>query len=236
MELIKATNLTKKYAGTTVLENISFTVCKGEFFHILGENGSGKTTLIKLILGLIPQTSGEITYSDMRRSQIGYLPQKSEIESDFPASVKEVITSGFLNSQTLLPFYSREQKAKAKSTAERLGISDILDRPFSELSGGQKQRVLLARALCATSGVLLLDEPLTALDPLATAGFFEILDDLKAQGYTLIMISHDIHCAIKYADKILHLSGTDVFYGTPHEYTHHPLGRRMLEEGHRHDD
>lgn len=236
MELIKAENLTKKYSGNTVLENISFTVCKGEFFHILGENGAGKTTLIRLILGLIPASSGKITYSNMKQTEIGYLPQKSDIEADFPASVSEVILSGFLNRRALLPFYSREQKKKAADIALRLGISDIMHRPFSFLSGGQKQRVLLARALCATSGVLLLDEPLTALDPLASADFFSIIDDLKEQGYTLIMISHDIHCAIKYADKILHLAENDVFYGTPHDYANSVLGRRMLEEGHHHDD
>ncbi len=236
MELIKATDLTKKYSGNTVLENINFTVQKGEFFHILGENGAGKTTLIKLILGLLEPTSGEITYSNMRKNEIGYLPQQSDIQSDFPANVGEVVMSGFLNSRSVLPFYKKEQRQRATAVMERLNISEFSKKPFAQLSGGQKQRVLLARALCATSGVLLLDEPLTGLDPLATAGFFEIIDDLKEQGYTLIMISHDIHCAVKYADKILHLGKNEVFYGAAEDYPQSNLGRRMLEEGHHHHD
>lgn len=236
MELIKAVDLTKKYSGNTVLEKINFTVNKGEFFHILGENGAGKTTLIKLILGLIEPTGGEIVYSNMKKNEIGYLPQQSDIQADFPANVGEVVMSGFLNRRSVLPIYNKAQQEKAIAIMERLHIAELLKKPFSELSGGQKQRVLLARALCATSGVLLLDEPLTGLDPLATAGFFEIIDDLKAEGYTLIMISHDIHCAIKYADKILHIGKEDIFYGTSQEYPHSSLGHRMLEEGHHHND
>ncbi len=236
MELIKANGITKKYSGNTVLENINFSVNKGEFFHILGENGSGKTTLMRIILGLTEATSGEIIYSNMSKNEIGYLPQLSGIQPDFPASVQETVMSGFLNSKKLLPFFTKEQKAKALSIMKRLHIDEFKNKPFSTLSGGQRQKVLLARALCASSGVLLLDEPLNSLDPVATAGFFEILDDLKAQGYTLIMISHDIHCAIKYADKILHLGKNEVFYGTSSDYPNSHLGKHMLKEGHHHND
>ena len=236
MELIKAENLCKKYSGNTVLENISFTVNSGEFFHILGENGTGKTTLMRIILGLTELSGGSITYSNMKKSQIGYLPQVAEIQPDFPASVFEVTMSGFLNSKKILPFYSSEQKRKAMNLLKRLKVAEASDKPFASLSGGQRQRVLLARALCASSGVLLLDEPLTALDPVAAAGFFEILDDLKAQGYTLIMISHDIHCAIKYADKILHLGKNESYYGSAADYPNSHLGKHMLEEGHHHND
>ncbi len=236
MELIKADKITKKYSGNTVLNNISFSVNKGEFFHILGENGSGKTTLMRVILGLTEVSSGEITYSNMRKNEIGYLPQLSDIQPDFPANVSEVVLSGFLNRKIILPFFTAEQKSKAVEIMEKLHIAEFKNKPFATLSGGQRQRVLLARALCASSGVLLLDEPLTALDPVAAAGFFEILDDLKAQGYTLIMISHDIHCAIKYADKILHLGKKEVFYGDAKDYPNSHLGKHMLEEGHHHND
>lgn len=236
MELIRAENLCKKYSGNTVFENISFTVNKGEFFHILGENGTGKTTLMRIILGLTEVSGGSIAYSNMKKSQIGYLPQVADIQPDFPASVFEVTMSGFLNSKKILPFYSSQQKKKAISLLERLNVADIIGEPFASLSGGQRQRVLLARALCASSGVLLLDEPLSALDPVAAAGFFEILDDLKKEGYTLIMISHDIHCAIKYSDKILHLGKNESFYGSTADYPNSHLGRHMLEEGHHHND
>lgn len=236
MELIKAENICKKYSGNTVLENISFSVNKGEFFHILGENGTGKTTLMRIILGLTELSGGKIIYSNIKKSEIGYLPQIADIEHDFPASVMEVVMSGFLNRKKILTFYSAEQKNKAISLLERLNVAEFRNKPFASLSGGQRQRVLLARALCASSGVLLLDEPLTALDPVAAAGFFEILDDLKAHDYTLIMISHDIHCAIKYADKILHLGKNEVFYGPAKDYPNSHLGKHMLEEGHHHND
>lgn len=235
MELIKAENLTKKYSGNTVFENINFTVEKGDFFCILGENGSGKTTLIRILLGLCEPTSGKLGYSAKIKNKIGYLPQHSEIKADFPASVNEVAVSGFLNSARILPFFSKSQKVKAAEILEKLHMLEFAEKPFKELSGGQKQRVLLARALLASSGILLLDEPLTGLDPLATADFFEIIEELKAQGYTIIMISHDIHCAIKYANKILHLSGAKTFFGSNLEYAVSPLGRKMLEEGHHHD-
>lgn len=236
MELIKAENLTKRFSGNTVFENINFTVNKGEFFHILGENGTGKTTLIKLILGLIDASDGKITYSNMRKNEIGYLPQFSDVDFDFPASVSEVIMSGFLNRRGILPIYKAEQRKKAHQIMAKLHIEELKQKPFSVLSGGQRQRVLLARALCATGGVLLLDEPLTALDPVATAQFFEIVEELKRDGYTLIMISHDIHCAIKYADKILHLGKDEIFYGAAKDYPSSHLGKHMLERGHHHND
>lgn len=235
MALIKAENLTKKYGNKSVIENLSFSVEKGEFFHILGENGSGKTTLMRLILGLIEADSGSIEYSDISKTEIGYLPQQSGIEPDFPASAAEVVLSGFLNRKGLL-FYSAEQRKKARDIMRRLNVLELYHKPFSSLSGGQRQRVLLSRALCATGGVLMLDEPLAGLDPIAAAGFFEVLDTLKKQNYTVIMISHDIHCAVKYADKILHLTGGGAFFGTPHEYAHSPEGEKMFKEGHHHHD
>lgn len=235
MPLITAKNLTKKYGNKSVIDSLSFEVCKGEFFHILGENGAGKTTLMRMILGLTEPDSGEIIYTDTAKTEIGYLPQLSDIQPDFPASVSEVVLSGFLNRKGLL-FYTAAQRKTAKDIMKRLNIADLWSKPFASLSGGQRQRVLLSRALCATGGVLLLDEPLASLDPIAAAGFFEVLDNLKKQNYTVIMISHDIHCAIKYADKILHLAGEDTFFGTSHDYAHSSVGHKMLEEGHHHND
>ncbi len=235
MSLITAKALTKKYGNKAVIEDLSFSVEKGEFFHILGENGAGKTTLMRLILGLIEPDSGEIIYTDTNKTKIGYMPQFSGIQPDFPASVSEVVLSGFLNRRGLL-FYTPAQRKQARDIMRRLDISELWSKPFASLSGGQRQRVLLSRALCATGGVLLLDEPLASLDPIAAAGFFEVLDHLKQQNYTVIMISHDIHCAIKYADKILHLSGEDTFFGTPSDYAHSAVGHKMLKEGHHHND
>ncbi len=234
MEILSVKNLCKRYSGDTVIDNLSFTLSKGESLYIVGENGSGKTTLIKLLLGLTEATSGEITFSYLKQNQIGYLPQQNEIQSDFPAGVFEVVLSGFLNRMSFLPFYSKKQKADAEKMLERLNILPLKNRSFRELSGGQKQRVLLARALCATGEILLLDEPLTALDPKAQSEFYELLEDLKNGGVTLIIISHDVRCAAHHGDKILHLGKKETFFGTAEEYKASPIGIKMLAEGHHH--
>lgn len=235
MAIISVQNLSKRFSGEYILKDISFTLEKGESFYIVGENGSGKTTLIKLLLGLLDASSGSIKFDGVRKNQIGYMPQQSEIQSDFPASVREIIMSGFLNKRGLSFVYSKAQKEKMQEIADKLHITDILDKSFRDLSGGQKQRVLLARALAAAEEILLLDEPLTALDPLASAEFYGILEQLKKDGITLIIISHDVECAVKYGDKIMHLGRDNVFFGTTHDYCHSEFGRKMLKEGHHHD-
>lgn len=235
MAIISVQNLSKKFSGAYILKDISFTLEKGESFYIVGENGSGKTTLIKLLLGLLDATDGEIKFKGVRKNQIGYMPQQNEIQSDFPASVNEIIMSGFLNKRGFSLTYSKSQRKKAQEIAEKLHITDILGKSFRDLSGGQKQRVLLARALAAAEEILLLDEPMTALDPLASAEFYSILEQLKNDGITLIIISHDVECAVKYGDKIMHLGRNCVFFGTTHEYCHSDIGKKMLKEGHHHD-
>lgn len=234
MNILNVENLSKKFSDEYVLNNISFTLKKGESLYIVGENGSGKTTLVKLLLGLLHSTSGSIEFEGVKRHQIGYLPQQNEIQSDFPATAKEIIMSGFLNNVPFC-FYTKKQKEKAISVAEKLHIANILDKSFPELSGGQKQRVLLARALCSAGEILLLDEPMTALDPLASAEFYALLEQLKKDGVTLIIISHDVECAVKYGDKILHLGKNETFFGLSHEYCHSELGKTMLSKGHHHD-
>lgn len=233
MSLIKIENLSKKFGDEYVLQNINFTVEKGDALYIVGENGSGKTTLIKLLLGIFPCTDGKIIFDKKSRNTVGYLPQLPTLQSDFPASVFEVVLSGTLNGGGL--FYNRKQKELCLKNMERLGIKELKDKPFSKLSGGQKQRVLLARALSATKNILLLDEPLAALDPLAAAQFYEILDDLRQGGITLIIISHDVHCTVKHGNKILHISGEETFFGTTEEYMHSEIGKRFLGDGHTHD-
>lgn len=235
MAFITVENVSKRFSGNVVLSDVSFTVEKGDTFYIVGENGSGKTTLIKLLLGLIDASSGRIKFDGINKNQIGYMPQQNEIQADFPANVKEIVMSGFLNHASFMPFYKKWQKEEADRLMAKLHIDSLKDKSFRGLSGGQKQRVLLCRALCAASGVLLLDEPLTALDPLASAEFYDVLAELKAQGVTVIIISHDVQCAVKYGDKILHLGRNETFFGTAHEYCHSEIGKRMLVEGHSHD-
>lgn len=234
MELIKVNKLSKGFSGLPVISDLTFTVEKGDSLYIVGENGSGKTTLMKILLGLEKQSSGEVTFAK-DNSKIGYLPQISDIQSDFPATVKEVVMSGFLNRKAFSPFYSAKQKRKAEQMMAKLELGGLKNHSFKNLSGGQKQRTLLCRALCAADGVLLLDEPLNGLDPLAIAQFYEIIEKLCEDGMTLIMISHDVSCAVHHANKILHLGKDDYFFGTAEEYKHSPQGKKMLTEGHHHD-
>ena len=233
MPIIETRNLCKSYSRKEVLKNLNITVDKGDHLYIVGENGSGKSTLIKLLLGLIEPDRGEIVF-DLRKSQIGYLPQQTDIQSDFPASVREVVLSGTLGGKRL-PFYSARDKALARDMMEKLRILDIEKCSFRELSGGQQQRVLLARALCATGGILLLDEPITGLDPVMTAEFYGITERLHREGITIITVSHDVSCAVHYGNKILHLGHGEYFFGSSAEYAHSPLGKRMLAGGHCHE-
>lgn len=230
MPIIECKNIAMSYDGVTVFDSLSFEVKSGDYLCIVGENGSGKSTLMKGLLGLKPVKSGEIIYSDgLKRNEIGYLPQQTGAQKDFPASVYEVVLSGRLNKRGLKPFYSREDKKIAMENMKKLGIDQLKNRCYKELSGGQQQRVLLARALCATSKLLILDEPVTGLDPIASAEMYQIISDLnKNSGITVIMVSHDIIAAVDHADHILHLSNMELFFGSTHDYTHSEIGSRFL--------
>lgn len=218
MSLIKCENLEIGYDGKAVLSNLSFNVECGDYLCIIGENGSGKSTLMKTLLGLKEPLGGSITFGDgLSKNEIGYLPQQTVVQRDFPASVSEIVISGCLNKCGKRPFYSKEDKARAKENMEKMGITQFAKRCYRELSGGQQQRVLLARALCAAQSVLLLDEPVTGLDPKVTAEMYALIESINRQGMTVIMISHDINAALKYSTHILHIGDT-VFFGTKEEY------------------
>ena len=214
MALITCKDLSLAYDNITVAEKINFTVNSGEYICVVGENGSGKTTLMRALLGLHKTKLGSITLSEgLKPNQIGYLPQQSQSQRDFPASVKEVILSGFVGSMGLRPFYTKQERARAEKIAERLELTAVLNRSYSELSGGQQQRVLLARALCATGKLLLLDEPAASLDNHIADKLYQTISQLnKEDGIAVIMISHDLSAAVQYADKILHIGATPTFY------------------------
>ena len=207
------------YNGAAVVTGLDLKIEKGQYICILGENGSGKSTFVKTLLGLIPPVSGKIVTGDgLKKTNIGYLPQQTAVQKDFPASVREVVLSGCCSKLGLRPFYGKAERKRAEYNIERLGIKELKKRCYRELSGGQQQRVLLARALCATESMLLLDEPVSGLDPKGTAQMYGIIDELnKKDGITVIMITHDVEAALKYADHILHIGHT-VFYGTVEEY------------------
>jgi len=220
MPVIEAKNISMSYEGKKVIEGVSFTVEKGDCFCILGENGSGKTTLLKALTRLKKIDSGVLEFKrELKKKQIGYLPQQTEVQKDFPASAREVVLSGTVGSMGLMPFYTKKQKQKAKSAMEKLEIAHLADKCYHELSGGQQQRVLLARAICASKELLILDEPTTSLDDTATKEFYEFLAEIKDSGITIIMISHDIKNAVDCADKILHLKTSgEFFFGTKNDY------------------
>ena len=219
MALVTCDALSLSYDGRSVISGLSFSVEPGDYLCIVGENGSGKSTLIKALLGLKAPASGRIVFGDgLKSTEIGYLPQKNEMQKDFPASAWEVVLSGKLNSHKLFPFYTKEDKSSAEFNLARLGISELKNRSFSELSGGQQQRVLLARALCATKKLILLDEPVSGLDPAVSAEFYSIIRKINAEGITVIMVSHDLLPAIRSATRVLRLDGGKYRLYKPKEF------------------
>ena len=227
MALLTCQELSLGYEGKKVIEDLSFSVNAKDYLCIVGENGSGKSTLVKTLLKLMPPIQGKIIMGDgLKQDEIGYLPQQTIVQKDFPASVREIVLSGCLNHCGLRPFYTKKEKQLADSTMEKLGISSLAKQCYRELSGGQQQRVLLARALCATKKLLLLDEPVAGLDPKATTDMYQMIKMLNQQeDITVIMISHDISAAIKYASHILHLgSHKPLFYGLTQDYLKSRVG------------
>lgn len=223
MAQLECKNLTLGYGSKTVIENLSFSVNKGDYLCIVGENGSGKSTLMKTILRLLKPLAGTITTGDgLLPDEISYLPQQTEVQRDFPASVREIVLSGCQSRCGKRPFYNKAEKQLAVAAMEKLGISELANKCYRELSGGQQQRTLLARALCAAQKMLLLDEPVTGLDPAATEEMYELIEGLNKDGITIIMISHDIEAALKHATHVLHIgNGGAAFFGDVKEYDRH---------------
>lgn len=231
MTVLEAENVSVEYDGVPALKNVSFRIEKGEYLAVVGENGSGKSTLIKAILGLTELSSGMIRLNGgIKKSEIGYLPQQTEVQKDFPARVDEVVLSGCLASSGIFPFYASKDKKLAVNSMELLEIASIRKRSFRELSGGQQQRVLLARALCSAKAMLVLDEPAAGLDPLISSEFYSLLRKLNEEGLTIIMVSHDIGAAKENADKILHLGTNIFFFGSADEYLRSETGKRFSGE------
>lgn len=232
MAELTCTNLSLGYDSKVIIEDLNFSVNAGDYLCIVGENGSGKSTLMKTVLGLQQPISGKIIFDDgLRRNQIGYLPQQTVVQKDFPANVREIVLSGCCGGSGFSPFYTKKQKALCDANIEKMGITHLARRCYRELSGGQQQRVLLARALCATRKMILLDEPVSGLDPKVTSEMYDLIESLnKKDGITVIMISHDIEAAVKYADHVLHI-GHEVFFGTKEEYLKSASSRTFLKGG-----
>ncbi|MDR0904645.1 MAG: metal ABC transporter ATP-binding protein [Oscillospiraceae bacterium] len=227
--VITCANAAFGYEGNTAVDGLNFEVKSGDYLCIVGENGSGKSTLIKGLLRLKKPQSGSVRAGDgLSPAEIGYLPQQTAAQKDFPASAFEVVLSGRMGARGILPFYSRRDRAAADENLRLLGIESLRNRCYRELSGGQQQRVLLARALVATKKLLLLDEPTAGLDPNATADFYELVAKLNRGGLTVIIVSHDVASAVKYASHILHLRKTQLFFGTTADYLTSDTGKLFV--------
>ena len=220
MAILSCKNLNVQYDNQVALKNVNFDLEDVDYLCIIGDNGSGKSTLMKSILGLVTPKSGSIQYgAQLKNHDIGYLPQQTIVQRDFPASVYEVVLSGCLNQRGWRPFYSKEEKQRALNNLKKLKIEHLKDKCYRDLSGGQQQRVLIARALCASEKILLLDEPVTGLDPVTTQHLYEIIEELNRDyKMSIIMVTHDMNSGLEHATKILRLNKEVVFYGTPDEY------------------
>ena len=237
MAQLTCQDLSVGYEGEIVLQGLDFAVHAGDYLCIVGENGSGKSTLMKTLLGLQPPLGGRVLMGDgLTANSIGYLPQQTVVQKDFPASVREIVRSGCQARCGRRPFYSRAEKRLAADAMDKMPISALAGRCYRDLSGGQQQRVLLARALCATQTMLLLDEPVSGLDPRVTAEMYRLIAELNQRDkITILMISHDIAAAVRYASHILHI-GETVFFGTTQEYLHSPQGRMFATQEGGEDD
>ncbi len=232
MSLLSCRDLALGYEGKVMLAGVCFDVTAGDYLCVVGENGSGKSTLMKTLLRLRAPLAGSFETGDgLKPAEIGYLPQQTAAQKDFPASVREVVRSGLLGRHGLRPFYSRAEKRRADEMMERLGITGLAGRCYRELSGGQQQRALLARALCATTKLLLADEPAAGLDPAAAADMYALLEELHRDGVTIIMISHDMAAAVRYATHILHIGArSPLFFGPVAAYIESEIGKTYITD------
>lgn len=229
--LLDCRDVTLGYEGRPVWEHLRFQVHSGDYVCIVGENGSGKSTLVKSLLGLLRPMAGEIVRApSLRSGAIGYLPQQTKAQKDFPATVTEVVRSGFLSSRGMRFFYTPKEKSEALMNMGKLGVLELKDRCYRELSGGQQQRVLLARALCAARSLLILDEPITGLDPAAAQDLYKTLSYLnQKEGMAVVMVTHDLKAALHSARTVLHIGRSSFFLGTVQDYLASPQGRRFRE-------
>lgn len=215
---IKCDNLSLGYGDRVLIDNLNIMIKPTDYLVIIGENGAGKSTLLKAVLGLERPVGGRISFEGISKKDISYLPQQSNLQKNFPASVYEIVISGCLNNLGIRPYYTGLEKKTAMSNIEKMGIAHIAKKSFRYLSGGQQQRVLLARALCGAKKMLFLDEPVSGLDPNVSLDMYKILKNLNDSGVGIVMVSHDPISALNYATKVLEIGKKNYFYGSIEEF------------------
>ena len=226
--LLACRDVSLGYEHKPLLEHLDFAVNRGDYVAVLGENGSGKSTLLKSLLGLTPPLAGTVDRAAQRRGCLGYLPQQTPAQRDFPATVEEIVLSGFLNRRGMRLTYTGKERSAALMHMGKLGILELKDKCYRELSGGQQQRVLLCRALCAANELLILDEPVTGLDPAAAQDLYKTLRYLHdREDIAILMVTHDVGAALRQAKTVLHIGQKRWFYGTTEEYLRDESGRRF---------
>lgn len=218
-------NLDYYFDNKKVLDNINIKINPGEFLSIVGPNGAGKSTLLKVILGLLPIQKGKIFVDgkDYKGKQsllkISYVSQKAlSFKAGFPASVKEVVLSGLTKRKRLGQWFNKRDDEKVRAVLTRLNISHLIDKNIAELSGGQQQRILIARALISNPSVLILDEPTNGIDAKHVNEFYDTLDKLKAEGVTIILVTHDIGVVADTATEVACLNKHIHFHGTTEDF------------------
>lgn len=227
--MVLCDDLSLGYEGNQVITGLNFAIHPGDYLLVVGENGSGKSTLMKGILGLLRPISGACHFHGLRQTEIGYLPQQTPLQKEFPASVLEVVLSGCLNRHGKFPFYRSRDRHQAEELMKNMDILDLKNKSFSALSGGQRQRVLLCRAMLATTKLLVLDEPVAGLDPAVTAGMYELIAGVnREKGIAVIMISHDIAGSLPYANCILHMGHTPHFFRDKEEYIKTDMYKNLM--------
>lgn len=202
--ILEARDLTVGYQDSPILKNVSFSIYDRDFVGVIGPNGGGKTTLMKAILGLLPPTSGSLSYFDSKGTpisslEIGYVPQQNAIDKAFPISVEQVVGYGLMAPQKLR--LSSDDRSRVQETLKQVGMSEYTDTPIGKLSGGQLQRVLLARAIVSMPTLLILDEPNTYVDKHFESQLYELLPEINKQSAILI-VSHDIGAVCKMSHRL----------------------------------
>lgn len=237
--MLEVSQLAVKYRGVTALENISFTLNPGQLLGVIGPNGAGKSTMIKAMLGLVPAASGLIRFDreslDRHLRQIAYVPQRSQIDWDYPATVWDVVMMARTVRTGWFRSHSRRSREVVTQALQRVGMWDLRQQPIGQLSGGQQQRVFLARSLAQEAELFFFDEPFSSVDVATEEIIFDVFAELKAQGKTLIVVSHDLGDTLERYDRLLLLSQRQIAFGAVGEVvTSENLRRAYGEARNRH--